>query len=1059
MEHLIANSGIHFVTNEIEFCPSEPLVLKSGKTLKYSFCETVDFLDNRYFGLLCYDDKDGKYIPLEELIEAEDAVVRKSNGREELDETGLVKMNPSFNVALLSSFKEDDEGVFSINSLQSFRVKDPVEGKSQRPAFDLLLDKWLPVPMFRKEIDGITSNAPLAWCRLKIQQIGEGQKKGTYKYRLIWAFDTETGIDELDVLRPYIAEEDGGSCVYSMCNKVDLLMNFVSSDEDFHAFSDYIRGLLGLEILQEPSLKYKAFYIYFLNFIRLSGGAPEVTLHDNKKGNIFVDLVLDIGNSRTCGILFENGDFTRGQMLELRDLSHPWVYYENKTFDMRIVFRKADFGNDIVLGEEGENMFSWKSFVRIGDEAKRLVYRSLEEEGMAEKTTNYSSPKRYLWDEKPYSGQWENLITTDDPFNVALSNDISVPVLSGLFNKEGCFKNGEEQFEMGKELFDFDQTEHHYSRSSLMTFAMIEIFNHALTQINSIRYRDKWGDIDCRRVIRNIIITCPTAMPLKEQIKLRQCASDAYQALTKCMSGLEMAEILPSSAALKITDEYADINRRVWSYDEASCCQLVYLYAEIAQRYSGEINKFFELKGHVRPELEEDGYTEKALTIGSIDIGAGTTDIMVCAYEYEGEGRSRLTPIPLFWDSFYLAGDDILRNLIQNIVIEGKDHGQPNQGNITSALTSRLLSMKDEDLKALPCCEDNIVYRDKIIDICQSLDEDDKHDKIVAFASNLIHDFFGTDSSMMGYRDRRCRIDFNTQISMPIAQMLLELLRTHRPSKLYTFEDIFQDTKPADYLLSYFYHHFGFRFEELNWRFDPVEVADIVKATMEPLMKQLALVLYTQQCDIIVLAGRPTSLDAITELFIKYVPIAPDRLVRLNDYRVGSWFPTADGQGYFYNQKSIVAVGGMVGYLASQGLKGLVLDFSKMIKKMKSTANYIGEYNSRRQQVTKSALSPYTSTATLKLAVFPAYLGCRQLDSAIYQARPLFAVYNNSSKHTLSVTLSRNYTDNREEIWIEEIVDSEGNSLPKTSVELVQQSLVDDGKYWLDKGEFELTIR
>lgn len=1059
MEHLIANSGIHFLTREIEFSPSEPLVLKNGRMLKYSFCETVDFLDNRYFGLLCYDDKEGKYIPLEELIEAEGAVVRKSNGREELDEAGLVKMDPSFNIALLSSFNEDDEGVFSINSLQSFRVKDPMEGKSQRPAFDLLIDKWLPVPMFRKEIDGITSDAPLAWCRLKIQLIGEGQKKGTYKYRLIWAFDTETGIDELDVLRPYIAEEDGGSCVYSMCNKVDLLMNFVSSDEEFHAFSDYIKGLLGLEILQEPSLKYKAFYIYFLNFIRLSGGAPEVTLHNNEKGDISVDLVLDIGNSRTCGILFENGDFTRGQMLELRDLSNPWIYYENKTYDMRVVFRKADFGNDIVLGEEGENMFSWKSFVRIGEEAKRLVYRSLEEEGMAEKTTNYSSPKRYLWDEKPYSGQWENLITTDDPFNVALSNDISVPVLSELFDKEGWFKNEETQHEEGMELLDFDQKEHHYSRSSLMTFAMIEIFNHAITQINSIRYRDKWGNIDCRRVIRNVIITCPTAMPLKEQIKLRQCACDAYQALTKCMNGLEMAEILPSSSALRITDEYADINRRVWSYDEASCCQLVYLYAEIAQRYSGEINKFFELKGHVRTELEEEGYSEKALTIGSIDIGAGTTDIMVCAYEFEGEGRSRLTPIPLFWDSFYLAGDDILRNIIQNIVIEGKDYGQSNQGNITSALTNRLLTLSDEELQELPCCKDNIVYRDKITDICQTLDVDAKHYKIVAFASNLIHDFFGTDSSMMGYRDRRCRIDFNTQISMPIAQMMLELLRTHRPSKLYTFEDIFHDAKPADYLLSYFYHHFGFRFEELNWRFDPVEVADIVKATMEPLMKQLALVLYTQQCDIIVLAGRPTSLDAITELFIKYVPISPDRLVRLNDYRVGSWFPTADGQGYFYNQKSIVAVGGMVGFLASQGLKGLVLDFSKMIKKMKSTANYIGEYNSRRQQVTNSALSPYTSTATLKLAVFPAYLGCRQLDSSIYQARPLFALYNNSNKHTLSVTLSRNFTENREEIWIEEVVDSEGNTLPKNSVELVQQSLVDNGQYWLDKGEFELTIR
>ena len=40
MEHLIANSGIHFITKEIEFNPSEPLLLDNGKLLKYSFVET-----------------------------------------------------------------------------------------------------------------------------------------------------------------------------------------------------------------------------------------------------------------------------------------------------------------------------------------------------------------------------------------------------------------------------------------------------------------------------------------------------------------------------------------------------------------------------------------------------------------------------------------------------------------------------------------------------------------------------------------------------------------------------------------------------------------------------------------------------------------------------------------------------------------------------------------------------------------------------------------------------------------------------------------------------------
>lgn len=1055
MNHLIADSGIHFITNEIEFNPSEPLLLESDKTLKYSFVETVDFLEGfRIFNLLYYNGEVNKYIPLDELQASDDAVMRRNNGREELDESGMIQMESEVSTTLFTTYDDNDPDIYSINSLQSFRVTDPNDGHSKVSAFELLLDKWLPMPMFRKEVDGITSNAPLAWCRMKMQRIGKGHKKGCDRYRLVWAFDTQMGKDEWSVLRPFISEDDNGCCEYGMCNKVDLLLDFMSSEEDFHAFSDYIASLLGINLEKEESRKYKAFYIYFLNFIRLSGGAPDVTLHNNQKRQIDVDLVLDIGNSRTCGILFEEGDFTKGKMLELRDLSNPWIYYENKTYDMRVVFRKADFGSDIVLDEE---MFQWKSFVRIGEEARRLVYRSLEEEGISEKTTNYSSPKRYLWDKKEYEGQWENLITTDDSYNVLLAPEVAVSGLSKLFDNDGTY-NPDSAEENQTELVDFDNSEHHYSRSALMTFAFIEIFQQAITQINSIRYRDKWGNVDMKRVIRNVIITCPTAMPLKEQVFLRKSASDAYKALTKCYSSLEMANITPSPEALAVTDPYAEIEKKTWKYDEASCCQLVYLCAEIHERYGGEINKFFELKGHVRPEQVEQGYNNKSLTIGTVDIGAGTTDIMICSYQYEGIGASRITPDPLFWDSFYLAGDDILRNLVQNVVIEGKDTGVPTLGNISSALTSRILNMTDDKLRQMPCL-DNVVYKNKVNDICLTVDEEDKKYKKIAFASNLVHDFFGTDSSMMGYKDRRCRNDFNTQISVPIAQKMLELLRTHRPTKLYSYDELFPDVKPADYLLNYFEHHFGFRFEELSWRYNPNEIADIVKSTMEPLMKQLALVFYTQHCDIIVLAGRPTSLDAITELFIKYIPTSPGRLIRLNDYRVGSWFPAADGQGYFYDQKAIVAVGAMVGYRASHSeLKGLVLDFSKMINKMNSTANYIGEYNSRRQQVTTSQLSPTSANATLNISVFPAFLGCRQLDSSSYQARPLYAIYNHGNASSLQIRLTRNFYEDKEELVIEEATDREYRNR-KRDVELVPQSLVDDGKYWLDKGEFELTVK
>ena len=198
-------------------------------------------------------------------------------------------------------------------------------------------------------------------------------------------------------------------------------------------------------------------------------------------------------------------------------------------------------------------------------------------------------------------------------------------------------------------------------------------------------------------------------------------------------------------------------------------------------------------------------------------------------------------------------------------------------------------------------------------------------------------------------------------------------------------------------------------------------------------------------------------LDAITELFVKYVPTSPDKLIRLNEYHIGNWFPTATGEGYFYDQKSIVAVGAMVGFLATtSGLQGFALDMSVMNKKMESTARYIGCYNPVYQQVKESALTPTRMLATIDAPIFPVFMGCKQFDSPLYQARPLYALY--SKERALKVTLTRNYDENREVLIIEEVQNEMGEQMPIETVELVQQSLVDDKRYWLDKGAFTLTI-
>lgn len=1053
---LIANSGIHFkiITKDINV--EEPLVLDNGKTIKYTFLETIDFLDDCRVRFDICASKDGRYVPVN-YLKANNHLEEAPNGTIVLDGSGVPKMKKDVVMAITENYDTGAPEITNVNSLSAYRIKKEHETVT---AFNLLLSKWLPMPMYEKEMSGQSSGYPNGWCRVRIDPEGERQRNGLQRFRFTWAFDTKLaeGLEDA-ILRPAFLQGSGESKQYSLCNRADLLLGGflnIPDGQNDAPVGDYLVSLLGIDLRQDIPHKYKflGFYIYLVNYLRLVGASPEVTLYNKEDKQIPVDLSVDIGNSRTCAVLFEKGDFTKARMLRLRDLTEPWRTYEN-AFDMRIVFRRADFGGDLTMDK---NLFQWQSLVRVGDEAKHLVYKSLEVNGEAERTTNYSSPKRYLWDGRPFENKWELMVTNEDPTNLKVNPQIFIDGFTDHFDDDGTFLETPKEID----LFNLDQTEKqcHYSRRSLMTFVMVEMLQQALCYINSSKFRDMHGQIDCKRYLRNIIVTCPTAMPLQEQYVLRKALKDAADLLCKLVVGLPTMTITPDPEKLHPTDDTEELERRGWLYDEAFASQLVYLYAELAERYGGKIDQFFNLKGHPRKELAEFGFDGNALTIGTIDIGAGTTDIMITAYGQKGLGQ--LTPIPLFYDSFYTAGDDILHNVIRDIILEGKDKGIETMGSIGNALAIRIQRMSPDELLAIPRIRDTALYNSTVEDIRHAMNEEEAKHLKHHLIQELMHHFFAENSANQSEKDRRCRLDFCTQVSHPMSQFFLELLKQGRPTKLYSYDELFPKEKPADYLLDHFAYHFGFRFEELSWRYEPDSVADIVRNTMEPLMKALSVVMYAHNCDILVLSGRPTNLEPLTELFLKYIPIAPNRLVRLNQYRVGRWFPLATEEGYFQeNQKAVVAVGAEVGYLASTiGFNGLVLNFSHLAKAMKSTACYMGYFDSDLQEVHDPFLTPQKGSAMLKgISVFPCYIGCKQFNAPKYQARPLYAIYNNSGESQLTIMLQRNYHEDRELITVDEVTNMEGDTIPTSDVILQLQTIAMDGNFWMDKGAFTLKIQ
>jgi len=902
-------------------------------------------------------------------------------------------------------------------------------------------NKWLPFPYFELNKQNDTVFGPINWCRVKL--VPNDKSSGNKRcYDVILAFDTRTGymdgnFKDEDRETPVFADRFQDDKSFALCNNEFKLIDFCSSQFNCEWVNNYILKLVhnttSSTSLSSPRFTYLASYIYFMQYLQLNCDFPVIKLFKDQHVERFnVDLVIDIGNSRTSAVLFEEGAFDKVRPLELQDISNPLARYADP-FDMRLAFHKAYFGD---FGIVNSKQFVYPSFIRLGKEANNLIYRTINENYGSEKLTTCSSPKRYLWDDKPHKVEWEFVQTEGMD-----KRPIWIDGISQQFNKNGSLnKDGS------------GGVSNSYSLSSLMTLAFLEILCQARMQINSFKYRDEIGNANRPRKINRIIITCPTAMSKIEQTALRKSAEEAAIVLERYISNsyndnMEYQVVADKIKVIPSVKNLSSTERLEWTYDEATCSQFVFLYAEISKRYLNNCEEYFDMFGKVRNDLE--GYNQKSLTIGSLDIGAGTTDLMICAYEYDMTAKCKIKPIPLFWESFYHAGDDLLKEFVRQLIIEGPYGG----------------------------------IRNKLIELEKGGE-----------AAALLFAFFGRNHSAMTFQDRQYRHDFNLQVSIPIAMKFLALAQEDTDSKTLTYNDIFENqNQPGEKLLTHFEKHFGFSIRDLKWQYKAEISNAIITKTFEPLLQKIAAVMYAYKCDFILLAGRPTSLKQVENLFLKFYAVPPNRLVTLNKYRVGLWYPYHDGNGYFSKgEKSIVAVGALIGYLASTNgdLTGFSLDLSVLKDKLMPTTEYFGLMNNQTQKVDSILIQPQLNHATFPITSLPVSLGCRQLNTDSYPARVFYFLDFNTdnmelnyrskgvndlnqlkamveaekirirSKMPLSVSITReDYKVDKESLLLESVTDKEGEELPLRFFTLQIQSMNEPENFWLDTGEFILDIQ
>ena len=208
-------------------------------------------------------------------------------------------------------------------------------------------------------------------------------------------------------------------------------------------------------------------------------------------------------------------------------------------------------------------------------------------------------------------------------------------------------------------------------------------------------------------------------------------------------------------------------------------------------------------------------------------------------------------------------------------------------------------------------------------------------------------------------------------------------------------------------------------------------------------------------------------LPTIKDLFLKYLPVTPDRVIQMGRYRIGTWYPFAEDNGVIKDPKTSVAVGATVALMAGslRRLEDFTLDSTLLKEKFDSTADYIGEYDVNKAQLKEVFIDPHTDNKKIKFFGH-LMLGMRQMPSVDWISTPMYKITYSTheaakklkDREPLTFDIERD-ARNKERIKpLRNIIDKEGKKVPATDLKITLQTLADEHGYWMDTGIFLIQL-
>ncbi|WP_337261994.1 MULTISPECIES: virulence factor SrfB [unclassified Serratia (in: enterobacteria)] len=883
----------------------------------------------------------------------------------------------------------------------------------------LLNQTWLPLPFFRFNPPDTFLPGPDNWARVQIRLLEQPDNQG-HTLRITLAFDTKV-YPAGDVHAPLVPSQQdiATGLSFALAHRSQDLGDFLDAIwVDGWLREVFIQQARAQEQRPERNInaslrefEYQAHYLNLLELLASQLQVPTLKLGDAQlQEPVQVDLILDVGNSQTCGILVEDHPAERDGLkhsyeLQVRDLSQPHHLYPG-LFASWTEFAEAKFGKPHHSFASGrDDAFQWPTFTRVGHEACRLAQQRQGENG----STGLSSPRRYLWDQERYLPGWRFNRTAE---HSPLEPPASAAPLAQLLNDEG------------QPLYTLPLSERlpvfsaQYSRSAVMALMLAELLAQALMQINSVDQRYNQPCSTAPRRLRTIILTLPSAMPVPEREIFRQRMHEAIALVWKAMGWH------PQDADFTTPPSIPRPNVQM-EWDEATCGQMVYLYNEVQVNFAGQADAFFAAMA--RPGSAQPPGT---LRIASVDIGGGTTDLAITQYHLEESAGNHVKVLPhlLFREGFNVAGDDILLETIRLYVLPALLAALKRAGMAApEGVMSKLFGQPD------PSARQQQVTLQLFIPLGQAILE-----------------------RYETFNPLQARSEIDATLGELLVQRPTDALLSYINREIQ--RQLPAGAEPFDILQV----PLILRLSQLHAEFLTPRMA--ITRHLRLLTEVIAL----HNCDVLLLTGRPARFPGIQALLRQLQPLPINRIVTLDGYHTSDWYPF-NQQGRIANPKSSAAVGAMLCLLALDlrlpGFYFKAADFRPY-----STLRYLGRLNEGNllpaSQVYYAELDldrPGEWDAQVSVAIDgPVRLGFRQLNNERWPAAPLLTLSISEPQLARQLAGSRRLhvklalDDRLPHFRLAAAALDDGSPVPTEHVQLKLNTLTDNGSgithYWIDSG-------